>query len=76
MSPKVQSIFDPVHYFPEKPKDFRTPWCLDFPHSGPEPLEDLLPGFQQTFYDAGGYWMLDDDSVCEFLGGLCVDTGG
>ena len=49
----------------DKPGDEMTPAsCVHFSQVEPRPLEEILPGFQKTFQEIGGYWMLEDTEDC------------
>lgn len=75
-STHVEIGWDNFDYMPNKPENLVPASCVHFSDVEPRPLEEIAPGFQETFREIGGYWMLNDESVCEYLGGLCVDTGG
>jgi len=38
-----------------------TGMCAEFEGVETRPLDELLPGFEETFEEIGGYWMLDDE---------------
>lgn len=39
----------------------KTGWaCTEMYDELPKPLDEVVPGFEQTFRETGGYWMLDD----------------
>lgn len=57
---RVQLGWDSAPYLPHRPDDLKVAWCTFFLDAQPHPLDDIAPGFEQTFEDIGGYWMLDD----------------
>lgn len=59
LSPPVRIEWDPAHYLPEnKPEDYRVAWCTNIQYTDPQPLDEIVPDFQQTYKDIGGYWMI------------------
>ncbi|QIW99720.1 hypothetical protein AMS68_005238 [Peltaster fructicola] len=59
-TPNVKIEWDPAHYLPEeKDENYHTAWCTNFRDDPAHPLDELLPGFQETYKEVGGYWMLD-----------------
>ena len=43
------------------PRDFKTDpvqvgWCVDYDQVTIRPLEEIVPGFEKTFDEIGGYW--------------------
>ena len=46
-------------YLPKKPADLKVAMCTDFYDIEPRPLDEIVPEFQKTFEEIGGYWMLE-----------------
>lgn len=59
MSIHVGIKLDGGDYLPKRPADLHTAMCTDFYDIKPRPLDEVVPGFQKTFEELGGYWMLD-----------------
>ncbi|KUJ08179.1 family 71 glycosyltransferase [Mollisia scopiformis] len=60
---KVAISMDGVPYLPNRPEDLGIQWCTDLKDVHPRKLDELVPGFEKTFEDLGGYWMLDNDGT-------------
>ncbi|KAI9660533.1 MAG: hypothetical protein M1821_009884 [Bathelium mastoideum] len=56
----VSIKWDLGEYLPNRPLDLASAGCTDFHDVIARPLDEILPGFEQTFEDIGGYWMLDE----------------
>lgn len=52
--------FDIAQYLPNRPATMEPGWCTDFFDVKPRPLDEIAPGFEKTFEEIGGYWMLDN----------------
>lgn len=50
---------DGAEYVTNRPTDMAGAWCTDMRDIAPRSLDELVPGFQKTFADLGGYWMLE-----------------
>ncbi|KAI7463923.1 hypothetical protein KC357_g8058 [Hortaea werneckii] len=51
---------DAIDYWKDKPEGTKAQWCTRFRDVTAKPLEEIIPGgFEQTFEDVGGYWMLN-----------------
>jgi alpha 1,2-mannosyltransferase len=48
-------------YLADRPDNMRTQWCTEMVDVHARKLDEIVPGFQKTFEDIGGYWMLDED---------------
>lgn len=51
--------WDPASYLPNRPDDIRVAACTDFYDVDAKPLDEIVPKFEQTYEDIGGYWMLN-----------------
>lgn len=60
MSANVSIKLDGGDYLPKKPADLAPAMCTDFFDVTPRPLDEIVPDFQTTYEDLGGYWMLED----------------
>lgn len=38
----------------------RIAMCTNMFEISPRPLDELVPNFEESFEDIGGYWMLDE----------------
>lgn len=56
----VSVKWDGADYLPDKPADLGVGSCTDFYQVPARPLDEIIPGFEKTFQDLGGYWMIDD----------------
>ncbi len=54
---------DDASDLPNRPENLQTQWCTDMYDVHPRNLDEIVPGFQKTFEDIGGYWMLDEDET-------------
>ncbi|OJJ42855.1 hypothetical protein ASPZODRAFT_155101 [Penicilliopsis zonata CBS 506.65] len=52
--------WDPALYLPNRPDDLPVAMCTDLNQVVARPLDEIVPGFEATFREIGGYWMLDD----------------
>lgn len=59
---KVGIKLDGVEYMPNKPDGMKAEMCTDMQDISPRKLEEIVPGFQETFEEIGGYWMLEEGS--------------
>ena len=50
---------DTADYLPNRPADIEVAMCTDFHQVTARPLDELIPNFEKTFEEIGGYWMLD-----------------
>jgi alpha 1,2-mannosyltransferase len=50
---------DGASYVPDKPKDPGAKFCTDM-RDVSRKLDEIVPGFEKTFEEVGGYWMLDE----------------
>ena len=57
---KITIKMDGASYLPDRPKDLGAKFCTDLLEVHPRKLDEIVPGFQKTFEEIGGYWMLDD----------------
>lgn len=58
-TPRVHMDWDPAWYLPEdKGDDYRVGFCTDFPDSPAKDFNELVPDFQKTYAELGGYWLL------------------
>lgn len=53
----VGITFDPGAYYVDR--EVKPAMCTDMFDVEPRDLNEILPGFEQTFREIGGYWMLD-----------------
>ncbi|KAF2168434.1 glycosyltransferase family 71 protein [Zasmidium cellare ATCC 36951] len=53
--------FDNFDYMDNKPEGTLPASCTHFSKVEPRPLDEIVPGFQETFKEIGGYWMLDEN---------------
>ena len=60
---RVAIKMDGASYLPDRPEDTKTGMCTDIWDVHPRKLDEIIPGFQKTFEEIGGYWMLDDDET-------------
>ena len=51
--------FDGAPYMESHSSDFQYAQCIDMFDVEPAPLDELIPGWEQTFEEIGGYWQLD-----------------
>lgn len=51
---------DPATYLPDRPENLAVALCTDFHQVTARPMDELASGFEETFREIGGYWMLDD----------------
>ena len=61
----VYMKFDTADYLPESKRPANLTLgglCTEFGQVTPRPFEELVPGFEKTFEEIGGYWRLDDPS--------------
>ncbi|KAK4504319.1 hypothetical protein PRZ48_005235 [Zasmidium cellare] len=52
--------FDNFDYFKDKPEGILPASCTHFSKVKARPLDEIAPGFQETFKEIGGYWMLEE----------------
>jgi alpha 1,2-mannosyltransferase len=52
--------YDLETYLPDKPANMTFGVCTELADVKTRPLDDIIPGFEKTFSEIGGYWMLDD----------------
>jgi alpha 1,2-mannosyltransferase len=57
---KVGIKWDSAEYLPNRPADLRVASCTDMYQVTARPLDEIVPGFEKTFEEIGGYWMLED----------------
>ncbi|CZR57879.1 uncharacterized protein PAC_07768 [Phialocephala subalpina] len=57
---RVAIRMDSASWLPDRPENLETEWCTDLWEVHPRKLDEIIPGFEKTFEDIGGYWMLDD----------------
>ena len=57
----VSIKWDLGYYLPDRPTDLASAGCTDLYDVVARPLDEILPGFEQTFEDLGGYWMLENE---------------
>ncbi|KAK2607166.1 hypothetical protein N8I77_005868 [Diaporthe amygdali] len=62
VSVDVAIKFDGAAYKPDHGPEFHAAMCTDMFDVEPRSLDEILPGFEQTFEELGGYWMLDEVS--------------
>jgi alpha 1,2-mannosyltransferase len=58
----VSIKWDGAEYLPNRPADLGVGSCTDFYQVLARPLDEIVPGFEKTFEDIGGYWMIEDDA--------------
>ncbi|MCJ1329160.1 hypothetical protein MMC10_005838 [Thelotrema lepadinum] len=51
---------DMAEYLPNRPVDLDVAMCTDLHQVIARPLDELVPGFEETFREIGGYWMLEE----------------
>ncbi|KAL1870378.1 hypothetical protein Plec18167_007512 [Paecilomyces lecythidis] len=51
--------WDGAPYLPNRPDNLEVASCTDFFQVVARPLDEIVPGFEQTFKEIGGYWMLE-----------------
>ena len=61
----VESVnikWDTLEYLPEEYRDpeKRVAWCTDMFDVEAQPLDEIVPHFEELFEEFGGYWMLED----------------
>jgi len=56
----VSIKWDGGKYLPDRPKDLGVASCTDFYEVTARPLDEIVPGFEKTFEEIGGYWILED----------------
>ncbi|KAF2231439.1 glycosyltransferase family 71 protein, partial [Viridothelium virens] len=54
----VSIKYDIGNYLPNRPLNLDTAACTDLYDVIARPMDEILPGFEETFEDIGGYWML------------------
>ena len=59
MNVNVGIRWDNADYLPNRPEDLAVQSCTDFYDVAPRPMDELIPGFEKTFEEIGGYWMLE-----------------
>ncbi|WQF86714.1 Putative alpha-mannosyltransferase, nucleotide-diphospho-sugar transferase [Colletotrichum destructivum] len=75
VSVKVGIKWDGAAYMPFHSNKLAAAQCTDMSDVEARDLNDLLPGFEQTFREIGGYWQLDqEDSTKLVEGRQFVDT--
>lgn len=52
--------WDMAEYLPNKPEGIRVAMCTDLRQVSSRPLDEIIPGFEKTFEEIGGYWILED----------------
>jgi alpha 1,2-mannosyltransferase len=52
-------------YVPDRPQDMALGSCTDMYAVDAKPLDEILPGFEKTFEEVGGYWMLNAQGALE-----------
>ncbi|KKY14909.1 putative glycosyltransferase family 71 protein [Phaeomoniella chlamydospora] len=57
---KVSIKWDDAKYLPNRPPSVDVASCTDFYDVTPQPLDEIIPGFEQLYEELGGYWMLED----------------
>lgn len=62
VSVDVAIKFDGAAYKPDHGPEFHAAMCTDMFDVEPKSLDEILPGFEKTFEELGGYWMLDEVS--------------
>ncbi|RDW92632.1 putative glycosyltransferase family 71 protein [Coleophoma crateriformis] len=50
---------DPASYMPNRPDNIAVALCTEFGDVVPRPLDEVVPGFQKTYEELGGYWMIE-----------------
>jgi alpha 1,2-mannosyltransferase len=60
MNVNVAIKWDGAQYLPERPADVNIAMCTDFFQVSTRPLDDIVPRFEETFEELGGYWMLEE----------------
>ena len=56
----VSIKWDGADYLPNRPADLPVASCTDFHEIAAKPLDEIVPGFEKTFEEIGGYWMLEE----------------
>ena len=56
----VSIKFDVANYLPNRPFDLAAAACTDLYDVVARPLDEILPGFEATFEEIGGYWILEE----------------
>ena len=56
----VSIKWDSAQYLPDRPADLDVAMCTDFYQVTARPLDEIVPRFEETFEEIGGYWMLED----------------
>jgi alpha 1,2-mannosyltransferase len=51
--------WDGAEYLPNRPADIKIASCTDMAEITARPLDEILPGFEATYEEIGGYWMLE-----------------
>ncbi|KAL0933745.1 family 71 glycosyltransferase [Colletotrichum truncatum] len=58
--------FDGAAYMPDHSEKFQAAQCTDMFDVEARDMNEILPGFEQTFREIGGYWQLDQEDVVRF----------
>lgn len=56
----VSIKWDGGRYLPNKPEKLGVASCTDFHEVAARPLDEIVLGFEKTFEEIGGYWMLEN----------------
>ena len=56
----VSIKIDKAEYLPNRPVDLDVAMCTDLHQVTAQPLDEIIPGFEKTFREIGGYWMLEE----------------
>ncbi|KAL9106472.1 MAG: hypothetical protein Q9227_008503 [Pyrenula ochraceoflavens] len=52
--------WDAAEYMPDRPVDMGVASCTDYYEVEARPLDEIVPDFETTFEEIGGYWMLEN----------------
>ncbi|KAF6821873.1 glycosyltransferase family 71 [Colletotrichum musicola] len=63
VSIRVAIKFDGAVYMPIHSDKFETAQCTDMFDVPAKDLNEIIPGFEQTFREIGGYWQLDQEDA-------------
>ncbi|KAJ0280647.1 hypothetical protein COL940_006144 [Colletotrichum noveboracense] len=63
MNINVAIKFDGAAYMPDHSNKFEAAQCTDMFDVQARDLNEILPGFEQTFREIGGYWQLDQEDT-------------
>lgn len=58
---RVEIKIDGITYMPNRPEGMKAQWCTDMKDISPRKFEEIVPGFQKTFDEIGGYWIINEE---------------